>query len=91
MSSYELNVHREWQYTFCYVIAPAGDPNDFKKYHYHNELVVVSSSQKGTNVMEALATGVYYLLGWAVLSAGLTFIIAAAFFGYPSNEEGKKQ
>ena len=44
MSSYELNAHREWQYTFCYVIAPAGDPNDFKKYHYHNELVVVSSS-----------------------------------------------
>ena len=40
--------------------------------------------------MEALANGVYYLLGWAVLSAGLTFIIAAAFFGYASNEEGKK-
>ena len=44
MSSYEINDHREWQYTFCYVIAPAGDPEDFKKYHYHNELVVVSSS-----------------------------------------------
>ena len=44
MSSYELSEHREWHYTFCYVIVPAGDLNDFKKYHYHNELVVVSSS-----------------------------------------------
>ena len=44
MSPYELNDHRAEHYTFCYVIAPAGDPEDFKKYHYHNELIVVSSS-----------------------------------------------
>jgi hypothetical protein len=44
MSPYELNSHRAEHYTFCYVLAPAGDPDDFKKYHYHNELIVVSSS-----------------------------------------------
>jgi hypothetical protein len=44
MSPYELNDHRAEHYTFCYVIAPVSDPHDFKKYHYHNELVVVSSS-----------------------------------------------
>ena len=33
MSSYELNDHREWQYTFCYVIAPAGDPCTNCKVH----------------------------------------------------------
>jgi len=40
--------------------------------------------------MESLVNSLFYLLGWAVLSTGLAFIIAAAFFGYPSNEEGKK-
>jgi len=44
MSPYELNDHRAEHYTFCYVLAPIGDPDDFKKYHYHNELFVVSSS-----------------------------------------------
>ena len=44
MNSYELNDHREWHYTFCYAIVPVSDPHDFKKYHYHNELDVVSSS-----------------------------------------------
>ena len=44
MSPYELNDHRAEHYTFCYVLVPASDPDDFKKYHYHNELFVVSSS-----------------------------------------------
>ncbi len=44
MSPYELNDHRAEHYTFCYVLAPASDLDDFKKYHYHNELIVVSSS-----------------------------------------------
>ena len=44
MSPYELNDHRAEHYTFCYAIVPVSDPDDFKKYHYHNELVVVSSS-----------------------------------------------
>ena len=44
MSPYELNDHRAEHYTFCYAVSPASDPHDFKKYHYHNELVVVSSS-----------------------------------------------
>ena len=41
---HKLNDHRAEHYTFCYAIVPVSDPHDFKKYHYHNELDVVSSS-----------------------------------------------
>ena len=40
--------------------------------------------------IDAIAQAVMYCLSWLVISAGCTFILAAAFFGYPSDEEGEK-
>jgi len=31
-------------YTFCYGLVPIDNPKELEKYHYHNELIVVSSS-----------------------------------------------
>jgi len=40
--------------------------------------------------MEYVVQAVYYLLIWTVLGAGLAFVLAAAFFGFPSDEEDGK-
>jgi len=37
-----------------------------------------------------IARGVYYILVWGIICSGLTFILAAAFFGFPSDEKDGK-
>ena len=32
-----------------------------------------------------------YTLAWLVISCGLTFIVAAAFFGYPEEKDKENQ
>ena len=40
-----------------------------------------------TSFIESIANAAMYGLAWFIISCGLTFIIAAAFFGYPKDEE----
>lgn len=35
------------------------------------------------NIIESLAHAAMYGLAWLIISCGLTFVIAAAFFGFP--------
>ena len=43
-----------------------------------------------TSFIESIAYAVMYGLLWLVISCGCTFIIAAAFFGYPEEIEPPK-
>jgi hypothetical protein len=40
--------------------------------------------------IDAIAHAAMYGLAWFIISAGFTFILAAAFFGFPSDEEDEK-
>ena len=40
-----------------------------------------------TSFINTLSEVSMYTLAWLVISCGCTFIIAAAFFGYPKDEE----
>ena len=40
-----------------------------------------------TSFIESVANATMYGLAWLVISCGLTFIIAAAFFGFPEEIE----
>ena len=40
-----------------------------------------------TSFIESIANAAMYGLAWFIISCGFTFIIAAAFFGYPKDEE----
>ena len=42
------------------------------------------------NLIESITHATMYGLAWLVISCGLTFIIAAAFFGYPEEIEPPK-
>jgi cytochrome c biogenesis protein CcdA len=41
--------------------------------------------------MDFVIQSLYYLLVWFVLGAGLTFILASAFFGYPKEKHKENQ
>ena len=43
-----------------------------------------------TSLIESIANAAMYGLAWLVISCGFTFIIAAAFFGYPEDKEHPK-
>ena len=43
------------------------------------------------NSMDYIIQSLYYLLVWFVLGAGLTFVLAAAFFGYPEEKDKENQ
>lgn len=40
--------------------------------------------------IELVAEMVMYGLAWLIIGAGMTFVFAAAFFGFPSDEEDEK-
>ena len=42
-----------------------------------------------TSFIESIAYAVMYGLLWLVISCGCTFIIAAAFFGFPEEKDNK--
>ena len=39
------------------------------------------------SLIESVANAAMYGLAWFVISCGFTFIIAAAFFGYPEEKD----
>ena len=43
-----------------------------------------------TSFIESVANAAMYGLAWLVISCGFTFIIAAAFFGYPEDKDPPK-
>ena len=43
-----------------------------------------------TSFIDSVASATMYGLAWLVISCGLTFIIAAAFFGFPEEIESPK-
>ena len=43
------------------------------------------------NIIEASVQFSYYAIAWLVISAGLTFILASAFFGYPGKKSEENQ
>ena len=43
------------------------------------------------NFISTLAEVGMYTLAWFVISCGLTFVIAAAFFGYPEEKDEENQ
>ena len=43
-----------------------------------------------TSFIESVANAAMYGLAWLVISCGFTFIIAAAFFGYPEDKDKPK-
>ena len=43
-----------------------------------------------TSLIESIANAAMYGLAWLVISCGFTFIIAAAFFGYPEDKDDSK-
>ena len=44
-----------------------------------------------TSFISTLAEVSMYTLAWLVISCGLTFIIAAAFFGFPEEKDEENQ
>ena len=44
-----------------------------------------------TSFISSLAEVGMYTLAWFVISCGLTFILAAAFFGYPEEKDEENQ
>ncbi len=44
-----------------------------------------------TSLIESIANAAMYGLAWLVISCGFTFIIAAAFFGYPEEKDEENQ
>tara|TARA_R100001591_G_scaffold34998_1_gene46576 strand:- start:22 stop:168 length:147 start_codon:yes stop_codon:yes gene_type:complete len=44
-----------------------------------------------TSFIESVAHAAMYGLAWLVVSCGLTFILAAAFFGYPEEKHEENQ
>ncbi len=44
-----------------------------------------------TNFISSLAEITMYTLAWFCISCGLTFILAAAFFGYPVEKDEENQ
>ena len=44
-----------------------------------------------TSFISTLAEVGMYTLAWLVISCGLTFIIAAAFFGFPEEKDEENQ
>ena len=44
-----------------------------------------------TSFIESAAHAAMYGLAWLVISCGLTFILAAAFFGYPEEKDEENQ
>ena len=43
------------------------------------------------NLISSLAEVSMYALAWIVISCGCTFIIAAAFFGFPEEKDEENQ
>jgi hypothetical protein len=44
-----------------------------------------------TSFISSLAEVGMYTLAWFVLSCGFTFVVAAAFFGFPEEEKNLKE
>ena len=44
-----------------------------------------------TNFISTLAEVSMYTLAWFVISCGFTFILAAAFFGFPEEKDEENQ
>ena len=44
-----------------------------------------------TSFIESVGHAVMYGLAWLVISCGFTFILAAAFFGYPKEKDEENQ
>tara|TARA_Y100000592_G_scaffold25515_1_gene40257 strand:- start:3062 stop:3202 length:141 start_codon:yes stop_codon:yes gene_type:complete len=44
-----------------------------------------------TSFISTLAEVGMYTLAWLVISCGFTFVLAAAFFGYPEEEKNLKE
>ena len=44
-----------------------------------------------TSLIDSVANAAMYGLAWFVISCGFTFIIAAAFFGYPEEKDKENQ
>ena len=44
-----------------------------------------------TSFIDSVAHAVMYGLVWLVISCGFTFIIAAAFFGFPEEKDEENQ
>ena len=44
-----------------------------------------------TSFIEPIANAAMYGLAWLVISCGFTFIIAAAFFGFPEEKDEENQ
>jgi len=43
------------------------------------------------DIFNTIAEVSMYTLAWIVISCGLTFILAAAFFGYPEEKDKENQ
>jgi len=44
-----------------------------------------------TSFIDSVANAAMYGLAWFIISCGFTFIIAAAFFGYPEEKDEENQ
>ncbi len=43
------------------------------------------------NIINTIAEVGMYTLAWIIISCGFTFILAAAFFGYPEEKDKENQ
>ena len=43
------------------------------------------------SIFEAVAQIAMYTLAWFIIGSGITFVLAAAFFGYPEEKDKENQ